>query len=241
MSSRGTALADSRAHNYCPIRCEHCRLSLLSTRAIQVTLAPAPLHSRFGRRLLLLFVGCAVLPIALVAAVSYGTSTAAPEPDRAAAAPGQQGAGHSRSSSACCCSTPPSGAFPPRVHRAGSGGAARLEPAAAITGLDLLASRRFVALEFVGDDGVASRSSARSRPAPVADPAQPARPRGSAFPLLAIRHGDGQASADLHGPAGRAPDARLARAGLLVGEVSAEFLWAYAGDQSMPSATTSSR
>ena len=41
----------------------------------QVTLAPAPLQSRFGRRLLLLFVGCAVLPIALVAAVSYGHIT----------------------------------------------------------------------------------------------------------------------------------------------------------------------
>ena len=40
-----------------------------------MTLAPAPLQSRFGRRLLLLFVGCAVLPIAIVAAVSYGHVT----------------------------------------------------------------------------------------------------------------------------------------------------------------------
>jgi diguanylate cyclase (GGDEF)-like protein len=40
-------------------------------RALPVTLAPAPLQSRFGRRLLLLFVGCAVLPLMVVAAFSY--------------------------------------------------------------------------------------------------------------------------------------------------------------------------
>src|SRR5688572_32459996 len=32
---------------------------------------PGPLRSRFGRRLLLLFVGCAVVPTAVVATVSY--------------------------------------------------------------------------------------------------------------------------------------------------------------------------
>jgi diguanylate cyclase (GGDEF)-like protein len=36
-----------------------------------VTLLPTPLQSRFGRRLLLLFVGCAVVPIAVVAGVAY--------------------------------------------------------------------------------------------------------------------------------------------------------------------------
>jgi hypothetical protein len=36
-----------------------------------VKLRPTPLQSRFGRRLLLLFVGCAVVPIAVVAGVSY--------------------------------------------------------------------------------------------------------------------------------------------------------------------------
>ena len=36
-----------------------------------VTLQPRPLNSRFGRRLLVLFVGCAVVPIALVASISY--------------------------------------------------------------------------------------------------------------------------------------------------------------------------
>ena len=36
-----------------------------------MTLQPRPLKSRFGRRLLVLFVGCAVLPIALVASISY--------------------------------------------------------------------------------------------------------------------------------------------------------------------------
>ena len=38
---------------------------------IRVTLRPTPLQSRFGRRLLLLFVGCAVVPIAVVAGVAY--------------------------------------------------------------------------------------------------------------------------------------------------------------------------
>src|SRR5687767_13649105 len=36
-----------------------------------VTLAPRPLHSKFGRRLLALFVGCALLPIGVLALVSY--------------------------------------------------------------------------------------------------------------------------------------------------------------------------
>ena len=36
-----------------------------------MTLQLKPLQSRFGRRLLLLFVGCAIVPIAVVAAVSY--------------------------------------------------------------------------------------------------------------------------------------------------------------------------
>jgi diguanylate cyclase (GGDEF)-like protein len=36
-----------------------------------VTLHPKPLQSRFGRRLLVLFVGCAVMPIAVVAGVAY--------------------------------------------------------------------------------------------------------------------------------------------------------------------------
>jgi hypothetical protein len=40
-----------------------------------VTLQPRPLKSRFGRRLLVLFVGCAVIPIALVASISYRHAT----------------------------------------------------------------------------------------------------------------------------------------------------------------------
>ncbi|HKU60182.1 MAG TPA: hypothetical protein VJQ44_03115, partial [Gemmatimonadales bacterium] len=36
-----------------------------------MTLQPRPLSSRFGRRLLVLFVACAVIPIALVATISY--------------------------------------------------------------------------------------------------------------------------------------------------------------------------
>ena len=63
----------------------------------QVTLAPAPLQSRFGRRLLLLFVGCAVLPIAVVAAVVLrARHPRAPRPERAPAAAGQQGHGPRR-------------------------------------------------------------------------------------------------------------------------------------------------
>ena len=47
------------------------------------------------------------------------------------------------------------------------------------TGLDLLASRRFVALEFAGDDGTrTSRSSAGSSRAPSAPPRRRREPRG---------------------------------------------------------------
>src|SRR5438094_2417031 len=75
--SKGTALAGFQAlpgAQFVARPAVHIRL-LFHRRVLQVTLAPAPLQSRFGRRLLLLFVGCAVLPIAVVAAVSYAHVT----------------------------------------------------------------------------------------------------------------------------------------------------------------------
>ena len=119
-----------------------------------MTLAPAPLQSRFGRRLLLLFVGCAVLPIAIVAAVSYRhvhrelRSQTERRLHQANKALGLAVYERLLLLDATLRSIPPSVLVQLQ---------AAPRPAEATrllnTGLDLLASRRFVALEFVGDDG----------------------------------------------------------------------------------------
>ena len=81
------------------------------------------------------------------------TCTGAPEPDRAAAAAGQQGPGPRG------LRAPAAARRDPQEHSAASvlvqlQGAPPAEASRLLnTGLDLLASRRFVALEFIGDDG----------------------------------------------------------------------------------------
>ena len=120
----------------------------------QVTLAPTPLQSRFGRRLFLLFVGCAVLPIAFVAAFSYGhiTRELRSQSERrlelANRAMGLALYERLLLLDATLKSIPPS--VVQQLH-----GASRLPQASRLlnTGVDLLASRRFEALEFVRDDG----------------------------------------------------------------------------------------
>jgi diguanylate cyclase (GGDEF)-like protein len=119
-----------------------------------VTLAPAPLQSRFGRRLLLLFVGCAVLPIALVAAVSYGhiTRELRSQSERrlhqANTAMGLALYERLLLLDATLKSVPPEVVLEQQR--------ARGEPdehGVLTMGLDLLASRRFLALEFETDAG----------------------------------------------------------------------------------------
>jgi diguanylate cyclase (GGDEF)-like protein len=190
-----------------------------------VTLAPAPLHTRFGRRLFLLFVGCALLPIAAVAAVSYThvTSELRSQAER-------------------------------RLQQANQAlglaiyerlllldATLRSVPARAVValqrdrrteGLDLLAGQRFAALEFVSDDGRRLPVFGRLEHLPVASAAEQENLR-LGLPVILSEHGSP-----------RSPQTymlrRLQRPGVhgtLVGQVRPEFLWATLA-AGMPSPTT---
>ena len=150
-----------------------------------LTLQPRPLKSKFGRRLLLLFVGCAVIPIALVASISYRHVTrhlqtqSSNRLDHAAEALGQAMFERLLLLDATLRSIPPRAVA--QLHDPAATPTAPSEPAPRLesqrgrgtsgrvarrnrlpdldvtrllsTGLDLLASRRFIALEFVADNG----------------------------------------------------------------------------------------
>ena len=109
-----------------------------------------------------------------------------------------------RSTSACCCSTPPSGAFRPACPGRSSKGRTPAEASRLLnTGLDLLASRRFVALEFIGDDGTPPAGLRPAGRAAAAHPGQPREPpaRPSADREPARRR---TAGAHVHAPPDRA-------------------------------------
>jgi diguanylate cyclase (GGDEF)-like protein len=198
-----------------------------------VTLAPAPLQSRFGRRLLLLFVGCAVVPIAVVAAVAYGHVT------RELRAQSERRLNLANQAlglaiyerllllDATLRSIPPS-VLVRRQH------SRRPEADGMVnTGLDLLASRRFDALEFVGDDGKRTAVFGRLAEHPPVTVDDQANLR-LGLPLIASLHGDAREARtfllrriDRHGDVH----------GTLVGEVSRDFLWATLAS-SMPSPST---
>lgn len=253
-----------------------------------MTLQPTPLHSRFGRRLLLLFVGCALVPIAVLALVSYRhvtrqllsqsesrlhqankalglaiferllllDATLKSIPPRAvlqlAAAPAEPPAPAVR---------PPASRTKPgnRTQAARSDGRLALggvvlersnprPPASArppatpgareanrtlVAGLDLLARRRFVALEFVTDQGDRTPVFGRLERLPALSAADSSDIQFG-LPLLFSEYG----------PAGPARIYLLRRVerrgeirGTLIGEISPDFLWGTL-DQSMPSPAT---
>ena len=198
-----------------------------------MTLAPAPLQSRFGRRLLLLFVGCALLPIAVVAAVSYGhvTRELRNQTERrlhqANKALGLAVYERLLLLDATLRSIPPRVLLQLRgAHRPGD--ATRLLNA----GVDLLAGRRFVALEFAGDDGTYIPVFGTLANRPTLSGAERESLRAG-LPTIVNAHG-----------AERPPRTFMLRrvehggmAGTLVGEVSPEFLWGSLAS-SMPSPTT---
>jgi diguanylate cyclase (GGDEF)-like protein len=188
-----------------------------------VTLAPAPLHSRFGRRLLLLFVGCAVLPIAFVGAFSYGHITR--ELRRQSERRLQQA---NRAMGLALYERlllldATLKSIPPRVVLQLHESPERPESSGLLnTGLDLLASRRFVALEFAGDDGerVAVFGRLDERPGLTGADRESLR---AGLPLIAIGRSQGAIPARtfILRRLDRAGEAR----GTLIGEVSPEFLW----------------
>jgi diguanylate cyclase len=193
---------------------------------------PGPLRSRFGRRLLLLFIGCAVLPTAVVATVSYRHVT------RYLLAQSET-----------------------RLHQASKAfGAAIFErlllldatlkniptqdllrPAAAgdssvAPTLDPGAVRRFSAIEFVEDDGRRVRLSGVLSELPRLTERNRADLE-EGLPLLAAEHRDGRPTRTylVRRVHRRAEPSRLD--GLLVGEINADYLWA-TFDQSLITAGT---
>ncbi|HYC33309.1 MAG TPA: HAMP domain-containing protein, partial [Gemmatimonadales bacterium] len=229
-----------------------------------MTLQLRALHSRFGRRLLLLFVGCALVPIGVVALVSYrhvsrhllsqsetrlrqanialgsavferllaldATLNSIPPQAIHAIRTGRRPGGERRPA------RPPEPVSPRRPTLVPSPSATtpkeREADRALVAGVGLLAKRRFVALEFVGDDH--SRVAVFGRldvlpPVSRADSAELA----VGLPLITTQHGDGR-------PTRIYIVRRFERRGVrghLVGEISPEFLWGTL-DQSMPSAAT---
>jgi diguanylate cyclase (GGDEF)-like protein len=269
-----------------------------------VTLQLKPLQSRFGRRLLLLFVGCAIVPIAVVAVVSYHhvtrhlvtqsetrlhqankafglaiferllllDATLKSIPPRAIfqlgaaqreelaltpARPSQPehsprptprpgGVNGNRTQSARVDGLVTLGGVAvaekasrtrPKVPRKAPPSASTEEEREAsrtlIAGLDLLARRRFVALEFIADDGSRTAVFGRLERLPRLSPADSADLE-LGVPLVT-------AETVMQGPARiymvRRVGHRKELHGVLVGEISPEFLWGTL-DQSMPSATT---
>jgi len=249
-----------------------------------VKLHPKPLQSRFGRRLLGLFVGCAVVPIAVVAGVAYRhvtqqlriqsesrlrqsnkalglaiferllllDATLKSIPPRALLPLGTTQRAE-----------PPAAVVPPQRLTRGNrtqgiggdgklnlggvvidrGGAAkraapdRWDREASQTlsaGVDLLARRRFVALEFVMEDGgkrVPVFGQLDHLPEITPDNR---RDLALGLPLILAEHRDGASTQIylirlIH----RAGKVR----GLLVGEISPEFLWGTL-DQSLPTPAT---
>jgi diguanylate cyclase (GGDEF)-like protein len=204
-----------------------------------VTLQPRPLKSRFGRRLLVLFVGCAVVPIAVVASISYRHVTryldaqSSSRLDHASEALGQAMFERLLLLDATLKSIPPrvvaqlldSGAAPP----------SRPKPAPQLlsTGLDLLASRRFVALAFVADNGRRTPVLGQMTELPLPDSAEQADLRAG-LPLIATRPAPrGERRVYLLRRIGRAREAE----GMLVGEIRREFLWGSL-DLGLPSPAT---
>ncbi|HKT60685.1 MAG TPA: EAL domain-containing protein [Gemmatimonadales bacterium] len=185
-----------------------------------MTLAPAPLQSRFGRRLLLLFVGCAVLPIAFVAAFSYGhitrelRSQSERRLEQANKAMGLALYERLLLLDATLRSVPPG-----VVHQLrGAGG----QPNHLLnTGVDLLASRRFEALEFEGDDGKRVSVFGQMDVRPTLSSVDRDNLRAGLPLILAVRTDSVSARTFML--------RRLERLGedpgTLIGEVSTEFLW----------------
>ncbi|HEX2249292.1 MAG TPA: EAL domain-containing protein [Gemmatimonadales bacterium] len=250
-----------------------------------MTFPSTPLRSKFGRRLLALFVGCALVPMIVLAVLSYRhvkqqlyrqSETRLQQANRALA---QAIFERLLLLDATLKSIPPSAIIQldaakrlPRVTRtptppkpgnqtqAGGpldgrvamGGIIldrRPRPSAAamnrqrqdlieaskalIAGLDLLARQRFVAVEFVGDDGKAIEIFGRLSQRPRLTRRDSSDLR-LGLPLIAVKHGDRDR-----------PRVYLLRRlvrrgevkGTFVGEVSPEYLWGQV-KESMPSATT---
>ncbi|MBA2457432.1 MAG: diguanylate cyclase, partial [Gemmatimonadales bacterium] len=226
-----------------------------------MTLELKPLQSRFGRRLLLLFVGCALVPTAVAAVVSYRHVTrhlfaqSEVRLHQANKALGLAIFERLLLLDATLKSIPPRAILQlAAAQRAEAGRAARgrsLAPLSGrrqapattydereasrtlVAGLDLLARKRFVALEFIGDNG--SRTSVFGRLDRL--PALSATDSSDLAFGVPLVTGGAQVADTGRVYMMRRVDRRGEVRGTLVGEISPEFLWGTL-DQSMPSPST---
>ena len=229
------------------------RLGILTIRhsnqstSIYVTLLRTPLKSRFGRRLLLLFVGCALVPILVLALLSYRHVSrqlrlqSEIRLHQANKALGLAIYERLLLLDATLRSIPPAALTQlgagTVVHRTKTSaelpGARELEAGRMLTaGLDLVASRRFVALEFVTEAGARIPVFGRLKSNPLAGSGYE-EDLSLGLPVLIPVEGTQPARVYML----RRIDRRGGVKGTLVGEVSPEFLWGTL-DQSMPSAGT---
>ena len=187
-----------------------------------MTLAPTPLQSRFGRRLLLLFVGCAVLPIAFVAAFSYGhiTRELRSQSERRLELANRAMGLALYERLLLLDATLKS--IPPRVVQQ-LRGASQLPEASRLlnTGVDLLAGRGFEALEFVGDDGERVPVFGLLDKRPTLTDVDRDNLRAGLPLIVSSREGP----ASTHTFIVRRLDRGGEASGTLLGEVASEFLW----------------
>lgn len=215
--------------------------------SINVTLPRTPLQSRFGRRLLLLFVGCALVPILVLAFLSYRhvarqlRMQSEIRLHQANKALGLAIFERLLLLDATLRSIPPAALA---QLGAGSGGTGQAAPTAApdareleasrmlTAGLDLVAGRRFEALEFVSEAGAQVSVFGRLEHTPSIHDHDEELALG--LPVLVAELTDDRAArVYLLRRVERLGDVR----GTLVGEANPEFLWGTL-DQSMPSAGT---
>ncbi len=216
-----------------------------------MTQPPGLLRSRFGRRLLTLFVGCALLPIALLACLSWRHMTRQLERQsqerlhEANRALGRAMFERLLLLEATLKNIPPTAivelAARPTSNRpaespAGGAPAAPVHDPevsrAVAAGLDLLARSRFLALRFDRDAGGSVPVIGGLKLAPTLSAAEGEFVR-RAGTLVLTQHADtGQARIFLV----RRMDRREAR-GVFVGEVSPEYLWG-TREQGLPTAAT---
>jgi diguanylate cyclase (GGDEF)-like protein len=249
-----------------------------------VTLPSTPLRSKFGRRLLILFVGCALVPMAVLAILSYRhvkqqlyrqsenrlqqanralgqaiferllllDATLKSIPPRAiiqlaAAKRIPALARQSKSLPKPKLGNRTQAASPdgrvamggilldrtPRSSASGSRTELIEASKALIAGLDLLARQRFVAVEFIGDDGKGIEVFGRLTRRPRLSSRDSSDLR-LGLPLIAVVHEENARSRIyLLRRLVRRGEVR----GTFVGEVSPEYLWGTV-DESMPSPTT---
>jgi diguanylate cyclase (GGDEF)-like protein len=174
---------------------------------------PGPLKSRFGRRLLLLFVGCAVVPTAVVATVSYRQVT-------------RYLISQSETRLHQASKTFGSAIFERLLLLDATLKNIQAPSAAMMPALDPMVGKRFTALEFVGDDGGRIPISGRLEELPRLTQRN-LEDLAHGLPLLSAEHHHRRATRTyLVRRVGRGPLRMSGAPGLLIGEINADYLWA---------------